>query len=399
MPHATVAQDAQDDLLIQQALDPENSFDFTRDLEPGEKADDAVNFSDLSDDDLADDEDGADSEAVHNSVVSGSRGVDASLDDLEYTSHNESLSDQKFEASIHGEVEDDLFGERSSSPIEDRNAAEDSGRLRRPTGTITSLGSSDRSASKNELDVRSLIPEATKDLEGYDMARQAPLSVVSVGARDGILSKEQQLQQELFAMSGAAYGKMDTVPIIETQDDLLAALWPRFECDTVPKFMDLLPPKKARYIGKTHSRRPKPVQPTKLNLEIAGDQEKTFRFALTSNRKSQANTGRNGIVTIQEGRAEGGREEDSEDVDSDFEHQMVGGVSWQDLQLICGDWDTQTSTDVSSPGLSGLDLADKDDIFVDLVGHFEDQLELPPAKASSARPMEEQLLIIDRGGN
>ena len=399
MPHAIVAQDAQDDLLIQQALDPENSFDFTRDLEPGEKADDAVNFSDLSDDDLADEEDGTDSEAVRDGVVSSSQGVDASLDHLEYTSHTELPSDQKFEASIHGEVEDDLFGERSSSPVEDGIVAEDSGRLRRPTGAVTSLGSSDISTSKNEFGVRSLIPEAMKDLEGYDMARQTPLSVALAGARDGILSKEQQLQQELFAMSGAAYGKMDTVPVIETQDDLLAALWPRFERDTVPKFMDLLPPKKARYIGKTHLRRPKPVQPTKLNLEIAGDQEKTFRFASTSNRLSQANTGRNGVVTIQEMRAEGGREEDSEDMDSDSEDEMVGGVSWQDLQLICGDWDTQTTTEVSSPGLPGLDLADKDDIFVDLPGHLEDQLELPPAKASLTSRMEEHLLTVDRGEN
>ena len=402
MPHATVTQDAQDDLLIEQAIGPENSLDFSldlnRDLEPGEKADDAIDFGEIGDDDLAEEEDEGDSVSVSAEAVSGSGGVNGSLHDLDYASGKEPLSDQGFGNGTHGEVLDDLFGERPSPPLEDGIQAEDSGCWRRPAA-ITSVDPNDVSVSKDELSSRSL-PDGAKALEGYDVACQTTLPVAAAGSKDGFLSKEQQLQQDLFAMSGAVFGKMDSVPVIETQDDLLAALWPRFERNNVPKFMDLLPPKKARYIGKTPLRRPKPVQPTKLNLEVAGDQEKTFRFSSMTNRKPQEHLGQNGIVTMQNVTSEKGQDEDSEEVDSDFEHEPLSGLSWQDLQLICGDWDAQASTDVSSPDLSELEMADKDDIFVDLVGNLEDQSELPPAaKASSAKRTEQGSLINDRGEN
>ncbi|KAL8825130.1 MAG: hypothetical protein Q9191_004598 [Dirinaria sp. TL-2023a] len=380
MPHATVSQDAEDERIIAQALDLENPFDspfnVNRELDTGEKADDAVDFGDLGDDDLADEEDEEDNGSVPAEVVSGSGGINGSLDDLDYASGEGLIFDQGAGNGTHGEGDDDLFGERSSSPLEDGILVEDSGRLR--TAAITSVGPSKVSVTQTDLSTRSL-PDGAKVLEGYDKAYQTLLPVATVGARDGLLSKEQQLQQDLFAMSGAVFGKLDSVPVIETQDDLLAALWPRFERDTVPRFMDLLPPKKARYTGKTPLRRPKPVQPTKLNLEIAGDQEKAFRF-FSSNRKPQEHLGQNGIITILDTRSENEQDENSEDMNSDFEEEPVGGVLWQDLQLICGDWDAQISTDMSSPDPSELELKDKDDIFVDLVGNLEDQSELPSAK-------------------
>lgn len=47
-----VSQEEQDNLLIQQALALDPS-EFDRELEPGEKADNAIDFGDLSDSDLA----------------------------------------------------------------------------------------------------------------------------------------------------------------------------------------------------------------------------------------------------------------------------------------------------------------------------------------------------------
>ena len=63
MPHATGTQEDQallDDQLIQQTLDNLDGVllpEQDRELDIGDKADDAVDFADLSDDDLADDED------------------------------------------------------------------------------------------------------------------------------------------------------------------------------------------------------------------------------------------------------------------------------------------------------------------------------------------------------
>ena len=169
-----------------------------------------------------------------------------------------------------------------------------------------------------------------------------------VGITDAALSKEQQMQQALFEMSGAAPRTLE-IPGPETQEQALKQLWPRFQPDTVPKFMDLLPPKKARYLGKPRLRIPKPVLPTKISLEIAMDQEKNFRLASASNQKPPTETGWQNLVKVQQSAAEEERSNIIEDdIDSDFEHDEIAGIKWQDLQILCGDWDSQSSFEILS---------------------------------------------------
>ncbi len=382
MPHATAVRDAQeeqDDLLIQRALDPENPIDFSRELDPGEKADDAVNFSDLDDDDLAEDED--DKEEQHLDVVAHSSEVDESLDDSGHSLKSKYPQERVQGDESHRDVLDDLFGERSSSPVDNENAADDIGHLNRSALTNKAFDAS--AALGYDRDRRTPAFASLPHIHTGGSDVYKPSSSTRAAQDVGGHSKEQLLQQELFAMSGAALGKLDVVPVIETQEDLLAALWPRFELDTVPKFMDLLPPKKARYIGKIPLRRPKPVQPNRLNLEIAVDQEKSFRLASGSNRRVQEETGRLGLITIEKEPSEGEREEDEEDLESDFECDPVGGVSWQDLQILCEDWDTHTSTEASSQGTPEVGPKQQDDTFGDLADNFDSQLELPPAKVCS----------------
>jgi len=382
MPHATAVRDAQeeqDDLLIQRALDPENPIDLSRELDPGEKADDAVNFSDLDDDDLAEDED--DKEEQQLPVVAHSPEVDDLLADSGHSLKGKYPQDHVHGDDFHGDVLDDLFGERSSSPADNETAADDVGHHRRSAVTVKPFDTS--APSGYDSDRRSPAFASLPHIHtgGGDVYK--PPSSTRAGQDVGGHSKEQQLQQELFAMSGTAVGKLDDVPVIETQEDLLAALWPRFELDTVPKFMDLLPTKTARYIGKTPLRRPKPVQPTRLNLEIAVDQEKSFRLASGPNRRVQEETGRLGLITIEKEPSEGECDDDQEDLESDFECDPVGGVSWQDLQILCEDWDTHTSTEASSQGTPELVPKQQDDTLGDFIDNFDSQLELPPAKVCS----------------
>ncbi len=86
MPHAVPVSDAQeqaDNSLISSLLSGTNegqdNFDFlNRDLVPGEKAQDAVDFEDISDDDLAEEEDTA---AAPTGGANG-EGADDTEDDL-----------------------------------------------------------------------------------------------------------------------------------------------------------------------------------------------------------------------------------------------------------------------------------------------------------------------------
>ena len=383
MPHATVARDAQeeqDELLIQQALDPENPLDFNRDLELGEKAEDAVNFSDLSDDDLADDE--IEGGSLQSTYAAHLPDGHEPPNGRRLLLQNDHLQTQGYADDVRGDVLDDLFGERSSSPADGVTASEDTGHPLRLAQLTTSIDSNDAFGSDSDRRTPAFTNPPQKHTAGND-AYQGSSSSLRIGQEDDSLSKEQQLQQELFAMSGSSLGRIDVVPIIETQEDLLAALWPRFERDTVPKFMDLLPPKKARYIGKTPVRRPKALQPTRLSLEIAMDQEKGFRLASGSNKRFQENVEQQRLITIQKEPSEGEREDDDQDQESDVENDRVGEVSWQDLQIICGDWHFEDSLDPSSPGALELPSPDQDDTFADFMESISSQSQLPAAKVYS----------------
>lgn len=319
MPHAISphdSQEEQDNLLIRQALDPENPFDFDRELEPGEKADDAIDFGDLSDNDLADDED--------EGKLLPSRQVDDIHD--AFGSIEEFLQVEGAPAMIKSEGPgeddlDDLFRDIPSSPAGD-------GVEEKPTQIFIS---DIEVAGASEL--------------GGEYSQHTITTEPRAPGSSGVPSQEsirpaslQQLQQELFAMSGS--GVADILPPPpENQEELLMSLWPKFKRGTIPKFMDLLPPKKISYIGKKPLKQPKPMQPTKINLELAYDHEKGFKLASVNNRRVQEDTDRVNFVSIVDTTSAKTANAEDEDVDSDLDNSPIGGVSWQDFQFACGDWD------------------------------------------------------------
>lgn len=327
MPHAISPhdfQEEQDDLLIRQALDPENPFDFDRELEPGEKADDAIDFGDLSDNDLADDED--------EGKLLPSRQVDNAHDALGDIA--DFLQDEGAPGIVISEGPgeddlDDLFRDIPSSPADD-------GVEEKPTqvcaGDVEMAGASELGEEHSQLN-DGLTPEprapGPSELQIQSSIRPASL---------------QQLQQELFAMSGSGVADM-LPPPPENPEELLITLWPKFKRGTIPKFMDLLPPKKTSYIGKKPLKQPKPMQPTKINLELAYDQEKGFKLVSANNRRTQEDTDRANFVSVVDPTSiETGTAED-EDMDSDLENAPIGGISWQDFQFACGDWDALDEPD------------------------------------------------------
>ena len=358
MPHAIspdATQDEQDDLLIQQALDPENPIDFSRELEPGEKAANAVDYEDLADDDLADDEDEDLSQLSAGKAASpggGLGGLESFLDD-------EGVGDQLKNGETGGDDFDDLFGELPSSPVENRMETTDLNISveSRPLDRDLDFEEDNHSGETDGV-LLGLSPQEA--LSTPEPASQAPFRPVNFAAKETPLSREQQLQQELFAMSRSGFGGLDFLPPPpENQEELLKSLWPKFERGTILKFMDLLTPKKARYIGKKPFGVPKPVQPTKINLELAQDQEKSFKLSTITNRRLHEDMDRVGLVRIAETTLVHKTSDENEDTDSDSEQDPIGGVSWQDLQISCEDWDTlseaksSTSELINDHGVSG----------------------------------------------
>ncbi|KAL8923796.1 MAG: hypothetical protein Q9172_002977 [Xanthocarpia lactea] len=376
MPHATSTldtQDVQDDLLIQQVLDPENtSFDVSRELEPGEKAEDAVDYGDLSDDDLAEDEEAA-----------GSTQHEAGQDDFMFDSLNGLTHEDKQQATDgDGELPDDfddLFGGMPQSPTEKAQGLDDVSDIS-PQNHMKSFDSVETANARDEYHQRPLF-QSSVDWHTSDSHQPPPLHALDAQA----MSKDEKMQQYLISMSTQGVGTQDSLmDLVDTQAHArdLASLWPKFERDSVPRFMDLLPLKRSYYVGKKPLKQPKPVHPTKLNLEIAMDQEKLFKLSSGPSRKFDDDEGQ-GIVKILPPKLSEQESADDAPLHSDSDNEpVVGGVTWQDLQIVCEDWDCRSFSGSTAAGSIGS----YDDMGTQAYGHGdpdstgEDHWDMPVAK-------------------
>ncbi|KAL8979709.1 MAG: hypothetical protein Q9205_005024 [Flavoplaca limonia] len=343
MPHATPivdTQDVEDDLLIQQVLDPENrSFDVNRDLEPGEKADDAVDYGDLSDDDLADDEETSrlsQQEARHHEdSLEAPKGLNYE-DKLPVTGFNDALPDDF----------DELFGGLPQSPTDRAQPSIDESD-HSPRATERTLQSTEVTDLQDEYQKCPLFRKHA-DWHSAETDEPRPLQALDAQA----MSKEEKMQQYLISMSTQGTGSQDGLlgPVdAQAHARDLASLWPKFERDSVPRFMDLLPLKRSYYIGKKPFKQPKPVQPSKLNLDVATDQEKQFRLSSGTGRRIEDEE-RQGVIQISPLRIseQDGAEDSPLHCGSDDE--PIGGVTWQDLQIVCEDWDCRSSRGFTAAG-------------------------------------------------
>ena len=406
MPHATNV-DGDDDYTaaeeesFQNALAaftghlPDQQADLLAEGEPGEKADNAVDYADLSDDDLA--EDDQEEEYTQETPLQASQDAHSAWDHSSSFLQDETIRNPEFVSGADGDTMDDLFGDVPSSPV--IGAAEaNEGWLSDAYGGPSMIKDTQVPTNTSESPDEPIQAGALAQEDNGMAVQQKTLRPPLSGIIDAALSKEQRMQQALFEMSSSSLRKPD-IPGPETQEQALKQLWPRFEQDTVPRFMDLLPRKRARYLGKARLRVPKPVHPTKLNLEIAMDQERSFRLASASIQKGQGDSGRPGLIHIQQVVTKEQRNDVIEDLDSDYEEETTAGINWRDLQMLCEDWDTHSSAYASSEHHDDAthNLTDQvqDDIWAGLANDPDDfGGDTPVAKVSPGANLLSQPLTI-----
>ncbi|KAI4112216.1 MAG: hypothetical protein LQ345_006604 [Seirophora villosa] len=385
MPHATdIAdmQDAQDELLIRQITGPAGSLDINLELEPGEKADDAVDYGDLGDDDLADEEDGL---GLTESGRQHGDQIYESLEDFGRTDGRR-VTD---EAGDLGDEIDDLFGDIPQAPTAiNETVPEETG-----YNILSGLDHLEPELSNTQNgDSQPLFGQIYAS--GHKAKTSPSRSLQTLNTQT--VSKEEQMQQYLISMSTQGPTTQDSVIRVphdagSTQD--LTTLWPKFEQSSVPRFMDLLPLKRSYYVRKQPSKQPKPVYPTKLNLDLSHDQEKQFRLSSAPRKKADADDERHGIVKMSLAQPQEDDADQDEGVLSESDGETVGGVTWQDLQIVCEDWDNQSQTASSEIGAShspvGIRHSNDDR------NHFsmtDDDWEMPPAKRPKIGPSYSDLL-------
>lgn len=363
------------------------NFEFmSRGLDVGEKADDAVDYADFDfdSDDLPEDEPSSRRQSLSTPVVPAeivtepptespaepTVGTAALEDEPDAPEDPEKGLFEAFEAAEKDAVEeaaeaaetavekegvfesreeneqqdqgdefDDLFGEGPSSPgphqpdptrdlfFEDETAPA----VPEPAGPLVAEPVPEPAPKHPPVPPVQPEPEEVKDEHMED----APVPAEQEGMDPATL-RAWKLQMELFAMSAQGPDHPPAPP--ENVDDLLHSLFPSFNRKDLPRFLELIPPKKAYFVGKQPLKPPKPVLPTKLHLELAQDQERVFKAGGQGYKRS-LDPDHLGLVSIES-------VEEEEDFKEDFEQEadnelLPGGVTLQDLRVICSDWDVK----------------------------------------------------------
>ncbi len=369
------AQDERDNQLISDLLSgvgPDDSaFDFLdRDLEPGEKAKDAEDFEDIGDDDLADEDDGLGDAEAGSTGVNGvdSPGGDAPAG-LDTRGDGDAGLDEEMD---HDAAFDDLFGDQPSSPqgpTPDDGMEEDVfGELSRVEddreGSVQARGSttgsfgavSRQNTGQVTLREAKTEPDLHADAEDDTLDHDSTAELINTAQDD---DPELREQRELFAQAqrereerlrkGTSFGELPPPPT--TNAELFETIWPRFEPHQPPRFHALLGVKRAFYVGKRPTRVPKPIQPSKVSLDLLPDQERSFRLAgsaVMTRPEQQAKAEQERLVFVHEVASPMEREASGDDDDDGrSDDEPVAGVTLADLQVLCEDWDVEHEAVVS----------------------------------------------------
>lgn len=361
MPHATedidqlVSNDEvadNDDALISSLLagvgqaDDGGGLDvFNRDLEVGEKADDAVDYEDISDDDLPDEEPTHDDASIPN----GRASQDDTSRDVE---QNESfmdgfVGDQPSTFDENDLFGDDLFGDGDAEF--DAEPPMDEMEDDQPLSPVTKRATTGPDSTAIVDDTLALMPSD-------DETGETLLEDIKAEEED----PEVLEQMKLFGQHRRRYEKReenmrggtivdDIPPAPQNNQELLERIWPKFDKDEVPRFGVLLPGKRAFYNGKKPLKVPKPIAPTKVSLELEADQERFFKLNVHAPQKRKRDGANEyGVISIvQEDKIQEAEDEAIVPEVLD-DNEVIGGISVLDLRMLCEDWDNLSAESESS---------------------------------------------------
>lgn len=371
MPHSVRGEDeqeARDDAAIENLLsgfgtDTAIDLPWDRELEPGEKADDAEDYEDIGDDDLEGlDEDDGD-EPVGAVAKRGGEGVNG-------VAHGDKQGKEAEEPDL-----EDLFGEEAASSSPPHNGVNGHvAYLSMPGGAASASGSQPHltitvPARRAQPAERSRLQEPDSDGD-HDMASPDLYDTQEDGAEEEKeLDDDTKLQMSLFEKARKereerqqkGLNAWDLPEPPETDRDLFETMWPQYQSETPLRHSEILPHKRAFYLAKTPLKPPRPVQPTKVSLDVLQDQERTFKLSsalLATKSARQLQSERSNFVRIEDStkKTATGNSSDGEIELDEIDDEMIGGVTWQDLNILCADWEVKSVATASTAAEPELEL-------------------------------------------
>lgn len=346
MPHA-IEDEAmggvdEDAAVAQYLRDHEEGFEAADlQFDQTDKADDAVDYEDFSDDDLPEEQEpeGKIEESTEDGYLLRQLGDFNAQSEQPATSGLHDLS----EHDLFGETDEnnDLFGEHLSSPEVERHAPlstaqqQPSG-LALPSKSALALPTYQPMRKSSQASSSSISPPPFPD-RGY--AALSPTSMTSED-EDHDLDPQVVLQRSLFKASKLRTAGDDEDHLSREPDwHTFYSLYPGYEKSQAPRFVDLFPPRAVEFKGKAPLKPPRVIVPTKLSLDLLHDQERGFKALAASNKSKQDSTFNNSLVPLAN-RYTADSESDDELTFSELdETERVGNLTMHDLALICQDWE------------------------------------------------------------
>ncbi|KAF2707367.1 hypothetical protein K504DRAFT_458803 [Pleomassaria siparia CBS 279.74] len=360
MPHATMepheaqhpsAAAEEEALRLALGGPSANGDDFlgdiaVRPLEVGEKADDAIDYEDMSDDDLPEEEDSEGNIILqHNGQTAQALNDDGNEEDDGF---------------------DELFG--GSSPVQDQSQQDNV-----PLDSIETQHSS----QANNANINSSSSSGDHGTSAHTAFR--PM-VYGDGDGDGDGDDEEDEdddddpelaeQRALFAQAGRSHDDR-LPPPPQSSKEYFDRIWPDFEPGKPPRFFSLIPRKRAFFVPRTPLKPPKAMQLNKLSLDLAADQEKSFRLPSTgviTKATRQLEDEQRGLVFITDGIEEQNESSDDMEMDelvNDNDQEKIGNISWSDLRIACEDWSLPCAETISEEEEDPWAPQDPSDMVVD----------------------------------
>ncbi|RMY47154.1 hypothetical protein D0865_08842 [Hortaea werneckii] len=409
MPHATTSSDANmgetdEAAAIQRYLQgqgPEGGAEgfSERDIDQTDKADDAIDYEDLDDDDLPEEE-----VAAHGGLEESQDGGEAmgGFDGLEGFGGDEAngkVETNGFAEGDHQASDDlfddgglnDLFGDRTSSPEQERHQPaaqvqqqeqqsqappQRPGGLALPSKTglalpgysgIPQARQPPTARPRHSSGAESLSPPSFREEEYSPSAMSED---VSPDEDEGEEDEVVLAQRRLFKMAKQRQAGQETGEQDEDLDmDTFYSFFPGYEKDANPRFVEFFPPRPVQYRGKLPPKPPKPIQPSKLSLDLLPDQERTFKSVAPTKGGKDLGYGSNIVSFPEQVTAD---DESDDGLALNFnDDESVAGMRLEDFALICEDWDVAS---LGMPSVNG----EQDDAPMD--GDYETEDMLRPGK-------------------
>ncbi|KAF2773302.1 hypothetical protein EJ03DRAFT_323802 [Teratosphaeria nubilosa] len=357
MPHATedeimggMDSEVDEEAMVRHFLqnqDPEGGagLQFEGAIDQTDKADDAYDFEneDFDDDELPEEEQAGNKLDVDSDNVDDAFALDPFSAPATNGFHagEHASSDDLF----GGEEHNDLFGEHLSSPEQERQPVRPppppkrTGGLALPSksglvlpgqaGTYRPPPPSQPRARPSQHNSTSRTPKLHHN--GYP--QMSPTSMDDSDEDD----PEVVAQRKLFKSHENHLKGAEMQHATDEDWQRFFTLFPEYSEHYNPKFTEIFPQRPVQYRGKIPLKLPKPVQPTKLSLDVLQDQERSFK---SSAAVKQGNEPLNvsHIVYFQQAGVVDDQSDDGLVQEYFGEDEVVGGLTVEDMALICQDW-------------------------------------------------------------